>query len=140
MNNSGFTSHVDGTGDRLAAGNTGTIYSSGKSNNTVLHESIHFLGLNDRYVSTNTSLTGPRATAAQRGFKNDIMATFGQTGFNNLYYQYFLNKASTVITSSDKFFYHPIFNLMKNQKVTSFPNDRRVDVNPNGSQKDFRYP
>ncbi|HKG08571.1 MAG TPA: hypothetical protein VKB19_19030 [Pedobacter sp.] len=92
------------------------------------------------HIQTNTSLTGPRITQAQRGFKNDIMARVGQTGFNNLYYQYFLNKASTVIASSDKFFYHPIFNWMKDQKVTSFPNDQRVDVNSNGSQKNFRYP
>jgi RHS repeat-associated protein len=138
-NGSGKISHVSPP-NLMSAANNGIIYSSGINSFTVLHESIHLLGLNDRYMTTNMSLSGPRTASPQSGYENDIMGGFKKTGFSDRYYQYFLNKASSVMSSSDKFYYHPIFNLMRNQRVISFPNDERVDVNPDGTQKDFRYP
>jgi RHS repeat-associated protein len=86
------TSHVNSSketeGDfvRSFTGRTGTIYGSGSDNTTVLHESMHLLGLSDRYDDFNNNLTGGRVTIPQKGFEHDLMGAH-QLHLDNFYYQ-----------------------------------------------------
>jgi len=61
------------------SGKTGEIHNSGKDNFTVLHESLHLLGLSDRYSET----TGKPYT----NYKNDIMGVYGKTTLSTLHYK-----------------------------------------------------
>ena len=61
------------------SGNTGEIHNSGKVNYTVLHESLHLLGLSDRY----SEKTGKPFSA----YKNDIMGVYGKTSLSTLHYK-----------------------------------------------------
>jgi RHS repeat-associated protein len=134
----GNTSHVDGEG-RLGTGNTGKIYSSGKRTHTLMHETMHLLGLSDRYLEMQQSVdpNAPRVTQPHIGYEQDMMGNSSGSGFNAKYYQYFLNKASSILSSSDKFFYHPIFDVMKKGSVRSFPNSQYVDRHPDGRLMDY---
>jgi RHS repeat-associated protein len=75
-------SHINGliySGDyKDYVGNTGEIHNSGKVNYTIMHETLHLLGLSDRY----TEVTGK----ANAGYKNDIMGTFGITKMKLTHY------------------------------------------------------
>jgi|GEM_PF-4260744 len=60
-------------------GNTGEIHNSGKVNYTVLHESLHLLGLSDRY----SELTGKPYI----NYNNDIMGVYGKTTLSISHYK-----------------------------------------------------
>ena len=61
------------------SGNTGEIHNSGKVNYTILHESLHLLGLSDRYSET-TGKPFPN-------YKNDIMGVYGKTTLSTSHYR-----------------------------------------------------
>ncbi|MBC8054692.1 MAG: hypothetical protein H7Y13_16665 [Sphingobacteriaceae bacterium] len=61
------------------AGETGTIHNSGKSTNTVMHETLHLLGLSDRYDEQ----TGK----PHKGYGNDIMGAAGKTAMSVSHYR-----------------------------------------------------
>ncbi|MDP3929526.1 MAG: hypothetical protein Q8R57_10930 [Bacteroidota bacterium] len=58
-------------------GNTGTVYSSGKTNYTILHESLHLTGLSDRYTGSG----------ANKGYEKDIMGAWGQMTLKTSHYR-----------------------------------------------------
>ena len=92
---------------RTYSGNTGTVYSSGENNFSVLHESLHLLGLSDRYddFRNEPGVGIDRWNKAHKGFENDIMSTFGSTIMNKFYYQLYryLGESGSKIFNSDTF-------------------------------------
>jgi hypothetical protein len=57
-------------------GNTGEITNSGKRSQSILHETLHFMGLSDRYDEYQNPLTGPLGYfTTHKGFEKDIMGT-----------------------------------------------------------------
>ena len=101
-------------------GKTGTITNRGTSNNTVLHETYHLLGLSDRYDEINNNLTF-RGTVfpAHKGFEKDVMNDSRNfTTLDNAHYRYYEIFAATILSSK-----------VVNAKFSS---DKRVDVNENG--------
>ena len=76
LNNvSGITRYYDHT-----TGNTGVIMNSGKNNNTILHESLHLLGLSDRYDANTGEIK-------DKHYKDDIMARRGTTKLSLRHYK-----------------------------------------------------
>ena len=81
-------------------GNTGTIYGSGSENRTVLHETLHLLGLSDRYDDVGDSMN-PERSKPHLGFGNqdtyvgnNIMSTVGGSiRLNTFQYQMYVNTA-----------------------------------------------
>lgn len=75
---------------QFAAGDFGRILNSDRSNkNVVLHESLHFLGLSDRYAETGNQVVNSvsqRTTAAHDGFDHDIMGNSNKRGLNQVHY------------------------------------------------------
>jgi YD repeat-containing protein len=59
-------------------GNNGVINGSGKSNFTVLHESLHLIGLSDRYGANGK---------ANIGYENDIMGAWDKMTLNISHYR-----------------------------------------------------
>jgi hypothetical protein len=91
------TEEINGDLVIFYTGNTGVIKEQGKSSKTVLHETLHFLGLSDRYDEYNNNLTGMlNQTVPQRGFQNDIMSN--GTSFNPYYYELYKNFAEKIST------------------------------------------
>jgi RHS repeat-associated protein len=69
----------------LFTGNKGTITKSDKSNrNIIFHESMHFLGLSDRYDEVPNS--NPRQTTPHTGFENDVMGSRGSKNIDQVHY------------------------------------------------------
>jgi len=65
-------------------GNTGQIYKENwESDYTVYHESMHFLGISDRYSNNNR--------APNLYFQNDVMGSYNSYNIGDTHYQSFLN-------------------------------------------------
>ena len=69
-------------------GNTGTIFGSGKSTYTILHESLHLAGLSDRYTDNAKGGATPH-----KGYANDIMGAHGEMTLSISHYKNILNFA-----------------------------------------------
>ncbi len=98
--------HIENDFVRSYTGRAGTIFNSGTDNATILHESMHMLGLSDRYDDyRNNPLTGnERETVPHKGFEHDLMGN-RELSLNEYYYQLYriwANELSKVI-SGDKF-------------------------------------
>jgi hypothetical protein len=66
-------------------GNTGTIKDAGKDSRGILHETLHLMGLSDRYDEYRDNLRGGKAVdVPHKGFEKDIMAD--GTKFNSFYH------------------------------------------------------
>jgi hypothetical protein len=59
-------------------GNTGVIYGYGKSNFTVMHESLHLIGLSDRYGANGET---------NIGYENDIMGAIDKMTLSTSHYR-----------------------------------------------------
>jgi len=125
----------DGAGSGNSPGdNGGIIYSSGKSNYTVLHETGHLLGLSDQYVDDPVD----NGNTWAKDYPNDIMAVNGATGFNNSYYRSYLNTATFLNqmtpTVSDNFILTPNTNVRvpyinSNSTTANYPYSGFVNTN-----------
>jgi RHS repeat-associated protein len=95
--NAGAITNKDGRRITLA-GNTGTIYNSGKNNNTIFHESLHFMGLSDRYDDYRNATFVPtdmRTTRPHNGFETNVMGDSRHTTLNSFQYSMWLKHALT---------------------------------------------
>jgi RHS repeat-associated protein len=104
-------------------GNTGTIYDSGKDNSTIMHESMHFMGLSDRYDEREQLVPGyvnkyTRSSEPHPGFRNNRMGDHTKPGLDN--YQYLRYKL----------YGESMPNLQ--QAISSYPSTNLVDKNANG--------
>ena len=99
-NNSGI-SHIEGIELRegknvkLLTGNTGVIYNDDvNDDNVIFHESLHLLGLSDRYDDFRDigNYIGP-ASVPHKGFENDIMGNREKTNVSRYHYEQWLNHA-----------------------------------------------
>jgi hypothetical protein len=104
---------------RSITGNTGVIYGSGKNSATVLHESLHLLGLSDRYddFRDNNLFGAGRYVIPHKGFEHDIMGN-SELKLNKYHYERyrFWGEAASKVFKSDV-----------------IPLNRKVDRNPNGA-------
>ncbi len=78
----------------IYTGNNGVINGSGKSNYTVMHESLHLIGLSDRYGAN---------VVANIGYENDIMGAADKMTLNTSHYrniiEYTQNKHNLLISN-----------------------------------------
>ena len=85
-------------------GNAGTVYGSGSDSRTVLHETMHLMGLSDRYTDADDNMTGGLVGIPHPGFSdargrgNNIMSTEG-TRLNYYQYEYYARAAQTYLRS-----------------------------------------
>ena len=79
---------VSAGGSRYTVANNGTVYGSGADSRTVLHETMHMMGLSDRYDNGETSYGVPYPII-HAGFPNNIMGD-GNTLNKFQYQQYAL--------------------------------------------------
>lgn len=78
-------------GTIYGTGRTGTLYLKDRDlDYTVFHESLHFLGLSDRY-SQWTNSDGKRVGAADNGFKDDVMGTINVFRIGDTHYRDYKN-------------------------------------------------
>jgi hypothetical protein len=83
---------------RITAGNKGTIGhrdAIGEAESTTLHETMHMLGLTDRYVDD-----GPNSSKPDKGFANDIMGKVGK-GLNSQVHYDNYGKAYSELETGD---------------------------------------
>src|SRR5690606_32991702 len=79
--------------------NTGEINNkSGNIERTVTHETLHFLGLSDRYDKFDNNLSTNKKVHS--GFSNDIMGTGND--FNNVHYENILDYAKGLPNNSNE--------------------------------------
>lgn len=64
-------------------GNTGKIRDSGKENWTILHETMHLLGLSDRYFEDGNQRS--------KDWEDDIMSKHGSTKIHDFHYQGYIS-------------------------------------------------
>jgi len=85
----------DGNGNKTTrTGQTGTIYGSGGNNRTVLHETLHLLGLDDRYDDfSDATGTGLPPSIPHTGYKNSIMASRNSNTLSNAEYKRYIQNA-----------------------------------------------
>lgn len=101
------------------------VQNSGRSNRTILHETLHFIGLSDRYDERLGPFnqgpkvwTNSRASEVHPGFEGDRMGTPNGTGFDAWYYlQYKLYGESLPASKAP---------------LTSYPAKKFVDRNAEG--------
>jgi RHS repeat-associated protein len=105
---------------RSFSGNTGIIYEGGSSSRTVLHETMHLMGLSDRYDDfRNNTLSGnERDNIIHKGFADDLMGSPRSTQLDQFHYQRYKmwGEQGSKAFGSDV-----------------FPLNRRVDRNTNGA-------
>ena len=89
------------------AGKTGTIYGSGSNNNTVFHESMHLLGLSDRYEDNRNKKWIPedlRFAEPHEGYENNVMGNRNSTNLNDNQYktwiQHAMSRAKTNVSTN----------------------------------------
>jgi hypothetical protein len=78
------------------AGKTGTIFDKGKDNNTVFHESLHLLGLSDRYEDyrgNHNYLKEYQTTYPHKGYENNVMGNSSSTNLNKDQYKAWMEHA-----------------------------------------------
>ncbi len=114
-------SHVNGYtygapyGPDEYTGNTGTINNKGKDDYTVLHESLHLVGLSDRY----------NPYGANPGYEKDIMGARNQMTLKTSHYQNIIEYTKLQ---------HKVLNV-KAPKLTYFYNKTMMDLKyPNGKR------
>jgi len=85
----------DGGGNfTTLTGRTGIIYNNGQNNRTVLHETLHLLGLDDRYDDfRGSSLPGAPASIPNTGYENDIMASSRSNTLTTAQYRRYIQNA-----------------------------------------------
>lgn len=121
------------TGNLFSVGNTGTINSKSKNlEKTVIHETLHFLGLSDRYddFSKNHLYRGS-STVPHRGFENDIMGGGTMEDFNNIHYENIFDFA--------RGFQGPMDESGKVEYNSNQMYDRRGTTLRNGNQQNSHY-
>ena len=99
---------------------------SGKNTNNILHETLHLVGLSDRY---NQDATSPNFGKPHKNNSNDIMGTNGKTKISLNHYKNI--KAFALSETKNKTY------LQKHNKYHSqflFGN-RTYDINENGTLK-----
>lgn len=86
----------DGNGNKTTlAGQTGTIYGSGADNHTVLHESLHLLGLDDRYDDFRASPeTGLPPSIPHIGYEKSIMGSRNSNTLTDAEYKRYIQNAN----------------------------------------------
>ena len=85
------------------AGKTGTVFDSGKDNNTVFHETLHLLGLSDRYQDDRDKKFIPeelRGTTPHKGYEKNVMGDASYTNLNKAQYRAWMQHALTRAKSS----------------------------------------
>ncbi|TAD81552.1 MAG: RHS repeat-associated core domain-containing protein, partial [Bacteroidetes bacterium] len=85
----------DGNGKKTTlAGQTGTIYGSGGNNRTVLHETLHLLGLDDRYDDfSDAAGTGLPPSTPHTGYEKSIMASRNSNTLTDAEYKRYIQNA-----------------------------------------------
>ena len=86
----------EGKKTKFLAGKTGTIYGSGQDNNTVFHESMHLLGLVDRYEDNRDKKWIPaelRGTIPDKGYEKNAMGNSSYTNLNQQQYRSWMEHA-----------------------------------------------
>jgi len=65
----------------------------GFDSNTSLHETMHFLGLSDRYTEGSIIINRvkTRITAPYENFENDIMGESGKTSISPVHFKNYIN-------------------------------------------------
>ena len=108
------------------SGINGHVYGSGKNNQTVFHETLHLLGLYDRY-STNQESTAGMVTSKLPGYENDIMST--DNGGNSMA-PFSLSHYSSFAAWTKKVAKQ---NAALGPIGDRFINTRMIDINKNGT-------
>lgn len=78
------------------AGNTGVIFGNGSDNNTIFHESLHLLGLSDRYDDYRGDKTRPQeyqTTYPHENYENNVMGNSRSTTLNKFQYEMWMKHA-----------------------------------------------
>ncbi|MGX5689555.1 RHS repeat domain-containing protein [Arcticibacter tournemirensis] len=103
-NGESHRSSVNGSrfGNRHFTGNSGNVYSSGMRSKTVLHETLHTMGLSDRYQDKYNPFTKEWYSEPHKGFENDIMGYSRGTGFDSSYGDYYLEAAKNYSNKYNK--------------------------------------
>lgn len=83
-----YTSNSDYLNQIAYTANAGQIMNSGKNNWTILHESLHLLGLSDRYTQGTNEPHG--------GFENDIMGRLGKYSLSKVHYKNYIDYTKAV--------------------------------------------
>lgn len=79
-------------GETNFTGNTGDVYGKDRFNDIkILHESLHFLGLHDRYFKSGGTF---------EGFENDIMGADGSLNIGDTHYKAFRQRAEQLLPNS----------------------------------------
>jgi len=79
-------------------GKTGTVFDSGKDNNAVFHETLHLLGLSDRYHDDRDKKFIPeelRRSTPHKGYEKNVMGDAQYTIMNKAQYRAWLQHAIT---------------------------------------------
>ncbi|MBD1364559.1 RHS repeat-associated core domain-containing protein [Mucilaginibacter sp. ZT4R22] len=131
----GNRSHVDpNKTDELRTGRVGHVYSSGANNRTVFHETLHEMGLSDRYDETRVTTFDEKkgyGTAVvgvnHPGFPNDIMSS--GMNFDKHYYNYFFNAAKSAYEGYvlSPFVTQTNTNYISGAQVSNIPYSQYVD-------------
>jgi len=81
----GSQTPADKNGDKISyTGNRGKIYRQDQSKAKIFHESMHFLGLTDRY--NDIPNTNPVQSESHKGFENDVMGAGGSGKISQIHY------------------------------------------------------
>ncbi|BFM45284.1 DUF6443 domain-containing protein [Flavobacterium sp. CFS9] len=98
-------SHVNAGEQRNKKGNlmfltgkTGTVFDGGKDNNTVFHETLHLLGLSDRYQDDRNKKFIPeelRGTTPHKGYEKNVMGDATYVNLNKAQYRAWMQHALT---------------------------------------------
>jgi len=105
---------------RSYTGNTGIIYESGSSSKTILHETMHLMGLSDRYddFRDHPATGGERFNINHKGFSKNLMSSSNSTQLDPFQYRLYKiwGEQGSKVFRSDV-----------------FPLNRFVDRNTNGA-------
>lgn len=80
----------------------GKVGNSGESDFKVLHETMHFLGLSDRYTEGPKDVNGNRTAKEHQNFQDDIMSRQGSMNFNPYHYRAYTETAQIIKERAEK--------------------------------------